>query len=173
MKKLISIVLCIVLCTALAACGSNTGNGTQQAEAAEKYSFAAVPLTDEEQEILSLMGNDVTVVSDAEYVSTVAEILYHGKSFEGKVFQLEGTLSLDGEATFLCRNLVGDKETVVLQLPLRYLEKEISSGAWVRVTGIVSVTDDGHSVLDLVAIEGFAQQGQANISWDGGEIHQH
>lgn len=169
-KRVISILLCIALCAALAACG---GNGEKVAEPAEQYSFAAVPLTDEEQEILTLMGDDITTVSDADYVSTVTEILYHGKSFEGMVYQLEGTLSVDGETAIISRNLVSDKETVVLEMPLRYLKKEISSGTWVRVTGIVAVTDGGQSVLDVVAIEGLAQQGQANMSWDGGEIHQH
>lgn len=170
MKKVISILLCIALCAALAACGGNPKNGT---EPTEKYSFAAVPLTEEEQQILTLMGADVTAVSDDDYVSTVTEILYHGKSYEGMVFQLEGTLTMGGETGILSRNLVSDKETKVLELPLRYLKKEISSGAWVRVTGIVSVSDNDQSVLDVVAIEGLAQQGQVDMRWDGGEIHRH
>ena len=169
-KRVISILLCIALCAALAACG---GNAEKAAEPTEQYSFAAVPLTDEEQEIVSLIGDDVIAVSDADYVSTVTEILYHGKSHAGMVFQLEGTLTVDGETAALSRNLVSDKETKVLELPLRYMNKEIGSGAWVRVTGIAAVNDDGQSVLDVVAIECLAQQGQANMSWDGGEIHQH
>lgn len=171
MKRIISILLCVALCAVLAACGGNTEQKT--AESAQKYSFEAVPLTDEEKEIVALMGDDINVVSDADYISTVTEILYHGNSFTGMVYQLEGTLTVDGETVALSRNLVSDKETMVLGLPLRYMNKEIGSGAWVRVTGIVAANDDGQSVLDVVAIECLAQQGQANMSWDGGEVHQH
>lgn len=171
MKKVISILLCIALCAALAACGGGAGKETQPAA---KYSFAAVPLTDEEKEIISMMGEDVIVVTDADYVATVVEVLYHGAAHSGKVYQMEGTLTVDGENVTLSRNLVSSKETQTLSLPLRYLEKDIGSGAWVRVTGIVSVdAESGASVLDIVAIECLDQQGQANMNWDGGEIHQH
>ena len=38
---------------------------------------------------------------------------------------------------------------------------------------IVAADDSGASVLDVVAMESLAKAGNAELSWAGGELHQH
>lgn len=156
----------------MAACG---GSETTDATSAA-VEYEAVPLTEEEQELIELMGEDVNVVADADYINTISEIMYHGTEFNGLVFQVEGVLNVEGESVSLYRNLVNGKEIQTLGLPLRYLTKELQDGIWVKVTGIVAEAEvDGQmmSVLDIVAIEGFAEAGQMDLEWDGNSTHQH
>lgn len=160
------------MCIAMAACGGSGEPAGTDAIAA----FDPVPLTEEEATLIDMMGEDIIPVSDEEYISTVSEIIYHTDAFAGQVFQLEGVLNIDGETMTLYRNLVHGDQTQKLELPLRYLEKEVSSGAWVRITGIVSSAEvDGQtvSVLDIATIEGLAEVGQMDLEWDGGSTHQH
>jgi len=167
--KFFTILLCIVLCINLAGCGGAPADEPT-------VSFDSVPLTAEEQEIIEIMGDDINVISDEDYIHMVSELIYHGASLSGQVFQLEGTLAIDGESMVLYRNLVHGSETATLGIPLRYLEKEIQSGAWVKVVGIVSVAEvDGQqmTVLDIAAIEGLAMPGKMDLEWDGGNTHQH
>lgn len=172
MKKLTVFLICAAMCIAMAACG---GSGEPVATDAN-VAFDPVPLTEEEAAVIEMMAEDINHISDADYISSVSEIIYHTDAFEGQVFQLEGILSIDGESMSLYRNLVHGDQTQKLGLPLRYLEKEVPSGAWVRVTGIVASAEvDGQtvSVLDIAAIEGLSEAGQAELEWDGGSTHQH
>lgn len=174
MKRILSILLCAALCLSLAACG---GNGDAPSSAAgDAAVYDPVPLTEEEEGILEAMGSDVQGISDEDYIATVGELLYHTADYAGQVFQLEGVLFADGETASVYRTLENGDQTQTLGLPLRYLEKEIASGAWVRVTGIVAQGEvDGASatVLDVVAIEALSAYGQDTLPWDGASVHQH
>lgn len=167
MKKLIAILLSLVLTLALTACG--TAESVQTAQPV----VATVPLTQEESGILEAMGEDVNVIANEDYIHTVAELLYHGDSFSGQVYQLEGSLRKSDEGVFVYRNLVHDGEKTELGLPLRNLEKDVPDGAWVQLTGIVAVDEDGNTVLDVVAIVVPAEVGEVDMDWAGGELHQH
>ena len=159
------------MCFALVACGGSEPAGTEA-----NAVFDAVPLTEEEAALIEMMGEDIVSVSDEDYIGAVSEIIYHTDAFAGQVVQLEGLLRIDGESMTLYRNLVHGDQVQELGLPLRYLEKEVPTGAWVRVTGIVSAAEvDGQviSVLDIAAIEGLAEVGQFDLEWDGGSTHQH
>ncbi len=169
-KKVVCALICLALCMPIAACAE------QQTEEPTKVVSEAVALTEEEQGILKAIGSDIHVVSDEDYIKTVAEMMYHTADYAGQVYQLEGILSVKEDNIQLCRTLVSEDETMTLGLPLRYLEKDIADGSWVRVTAIVAQDDSGEepvTVLDVVAIESLAEAGQAELAWDGLEIHQH
>lgn len=175
MKKCILFLLCVVLCVSMVACGGNDAPAAPAATEAQIVS-EAVPLTDEEKEIIKLMGADVVPVSDEEYISVISEMTYHTADYVGKVYQVDGILTVEGENVTLSRNLVHGDETVVLGLPVRYLTKEIVSGSWVRLTAIVAeaeINGQAMTVLDTVAVEGLAEVGNANLEWDGNSTHQH
>ncbi len=169
-KKVVCAVICLALCMPIAACAE------KQTEETTKAASEAVALTEEEQGILEAIGSDIHVVSDEDYIKTVAEMMYHTAEYAGQVYQLEGILSVKEDSIQLCRTLVSEDETMTLGLPMRYLEKEIADGSWVRVTAIVAQDDSGEepvAVLDVVAIESLTEAGQAEMAWDGSEIHQH
>lgn len=168
MKRVLSAVLSVVLILSLAACGEKAADGFKT----EQVDYDAVLLTEEEKGILEAMGSDVNVVSDESYVSTVSELIYHTADYVGSVYQLEGVISVDGENVSVYRTLVNGDETQQLGLPLRYMEKEIVDGAWVRVTGVIASGENG-TVLDVVAIEAPEEYGQTEFQWDGSDVHQH
>lgn len=171
MKKILLLLLCVVIGVSLIACGNSEPAATET-NAVSK----AIPLTDEEKELIELMGADVVPVSDDEYISVISEMIYHTSEYVGRVYQVDGILTIDGENVTLSRNLVSSNKTASLGLPVRYLTKEIESGSWVRLTGIVAeaeVNGQMMSVLDVVAIEGLAEVGKADLDWDGNSTHQH
>ena len=139
------------------------------------YKRQAISLTEEEQKILEMMGEDVIAVTDEDYASVVEELQYHTGEFNGKVYQLEGTYSQDSSASFVSRTLVHDGEETTCGLPLVFLEKEIEDGAWIRITGIVNegeVKGQTVNVLEVVAIEVLQEEGKAVLEWDG-SAHEH
>ena len=165
--------LCLVGCTARGNNGDTSAGGSKTAAG------TAIPLTEEETDILEAMGEDVQTISDADYASTVFELQAHVGEFAGQVFQLEGVYSADGlddsDAPFVYRTLVHDGSETKLGLPLRYLEKELTDGSWIRVTAIIGTEDyngESRTVLEVVAVEAPAEAGQTQLDWDG-VGHQH
>ena len=174
-KKIICAVICLALCMPFTACADKETDPSEPA-ASTGTAYEAVALTQEEQDILDAMGSDVHVVSDETYIETVTEMMYHPSEFVGQVYQLEGFLAIDEDSIQLYRTLVSESETMTLGLPLRYLEKDIADASWVRVTAIVAQDDTGDqpfTVLDIATIESLAEAGQAELTWDGADLHQH
>ena len=160
--KRITIVFCSALLVfTFAGCGSEN--------AAEP-----IPLTSEEAELLEAMGDDVNVITDDVYSNAVIELQAHPGSFSGQVYQLEGvytTSTINGvETPYVYRTLVHDGEETTCGLPLKYLEKDIPDGAWIRVTAIIGTDDyngDILTVMEVVAVEALETAGQAQLEWDG------
>ncbi len=168
-KKVICAVICLALCLSVAACTEKKPDPTDASQ-------TVIPLTEEEQGILDAMGSDVNVVTDETFIETVAEMMYHTAQYEGKVYQLEGRFSAVGGSGQIYRTLVSESKTMTLGLSLRYLEKDIPDGSWVRVTAIVAqgeVDGKAATVLDVVAIEAPQKAGQIELPWDGADIHSH
>ena len=174
MKKTLALILAalaVLLC--FAACGkSQTGETAGQAPASSAHQ-GPVAMTDEEKDLVSALKDDTTTLTDDDYITQVAEILYHTADQTGKVYELEGVLGVDGENKTVYRTLVNGSEKTTLALPLRYADKDIAAGAWIHVVGVVAADDSGASVLDVVAMESLAKAGNAELSWAGGELHQH
>lgn len=176
MKRLTAILLCIVLVVCLTACGQSKPAGTTAGGSETSVTSAPqgpVAMTDEEKDLVSALKEDTTTLTDDDYITQVAEILYHTADQTGKVYELEGVLGVDGENKTLYRTLVNGSEKTTLALPLRYADKDIAAGAWIHVVGVVAADDSGASVLDVVAMESLAKAGNAELSWAGGELHQH
>ena len=173
MKRLTAILLCIVLVVCLTACGQSKPAGITPGGSAASAPQGPVAMTDEEKDLVSALKEDTTTLTDDDYITQVAEILYHTADQTGKVYELEGVLGVDGENKTLYRTLVNGSEKTTLALPLRYADKDIAAGAWIHVVGVVAADDSGASVLDVVAMESLAKAGNAELSWAGGELHQH
>ena len=173
MKRLTAILLCIVLVACLTACGQSKPAGTTAGGSETSAPQGPVAMTDEEKDLVSVLKEDTTTLTDDDYITQVAEILYHTADQTGKVYELEGVLGVDGENKTLYRTLVSGSEKTTLALPLRYADKDIAAGAWIHVVGVVAADDSGASVLDVVAMESLAKAGNAELSWAGGELHQH
>lgn len=165
LKQITSIICSALLVLAIAGCSSENSN--------------SIPLTDDESEVLEAMGDDVNVITDDDYSGIVIELQAHPGNFSGQVYQLEGvytTGSVNGMDTpFVYRTLIHDGEETTCGLPLKYLEKEIPDGAWIRVTAIIGTEDYGGetcTVMEVVAVEALAKAGQSQLEWDG-VGHQH
>lgn len=138
-----------------------------------------ISLTREEKEILKKMGDDVHVISEADYPSMVTELQAHIGEYSGQVYQLEGvftTTDLNGEETpFVYRTLLHDGEQTQCGLPIRYLEKELPEGSWIRISGIINSFEYGgeiYTTLETVAVETPEETGSAELEWDGiGHTH--
>jgi uncharacterized membrane protein YcgQ (UPF0703/DUF1980 family) len=157
-RKITAIVLCALLVlSALSGCGSSR-----------------VTLTEEETNILEMMGDDVHAVADADYAEVVTELQDNADEFTGEVYQLEGiytTTTINGEESpYVYRTLVNGDEKTECGLPLKYLEKDLPDGAWIRVSGIVNsgeFQDLSCTVLEVVAVESLDETGQTELTWNG------
>ena len=90
MKRIIAFLLCAVLAVSFAACGkSQTGETVGQAPASSAPQ-GPVAMTDEEKDLVSALKEDTTTLTDDDYITQVAEILYHTADQTGKVYELEG-----------------------------------------------------------------------------------
>lgn len=171
----------VLLLLAFAACNRETAvedqdeNDSQtSSEASVSQPTEAIPLTEEETGILEAMGEDVNVVTEAEYPTTVTEMNHHTAQYAGQVYQLEGvytTTTINGVDTpYVYRTLVNGEEKTVCGLPMKYLEKDLADGSWIRVTAIINSGDfDGETctVAEVVAVETLAEAGQAELQWSG------
>lgn len=174
-KKFFCVFLCVVFCLSLVACGEKADD-TPKSDGDIKEVHEEIPLTEEEKGILEAMGSDVNVIPDEEYIETISEMRYHTADYIGRVYQVEGIFASDDEGISVYRKLINGDETETLGISLRYLEKEIPDGAWIRITGIVAedeADDESAAVLDVVAIEALAEYGQADLQWNGFYEHQH
>lgn len=171
MKKFLVLLLCIALCASMIACGKNSDSDALKAFN-ENVVIDEVPLSDEEKELIELIGSDITVVSDEDYISAISELTHHPAEYAGYVFQIEGVLSYEGDQITLYRTLVHGEQTQILGMPVNYLVKDFEDNSWVRLTAIISDVD-GVTALDVIAAEGLAEVGSAALAWDGNDTHQH
>ena len=135
-----------------------------------------VALDQDEKELLELIGEDIHVVTDDDYARTVSELAYHTGEYSGEVYQLEGIYGVENGASSVSRTLVDGENKTVCGLPLRYVQKEIDAGSWVKVTGVVNTDEESgteQNVLEVVAIESLPEGGQTELPWESGGAHQH
>ncbi len=184
LKKIVLLLFTALFLISCAACTpkseanpNETPEVSTPSETEEK--LEAIPLSEEEQRILKEMGEDVQSVSEEDFGNTVTELVFHGEDFVGQVFQMEGLYTVTAvnqvETPFVSRTMVNGQEKTVCGLPLKYLEKDLSDGAWIRVTGIINTADfegETATVLEVVAVEALETPGQAELSWTG-PAHQH
>lgn len=181
-KKWKALICALAMSVCFAACGDDAakqsskptkeaGNETETEAAVDED----VSLTEEEKKIIEEMGDDVQIISEADYPATVTELSYHVGEYDGQVFQLEGiytTETFEGGYPYVYRVLNNNGEKTNCGLAMEYIEKEIPEGAWVRVTAIVSsaeINGVSSTVLQVVAIETLSNAGNAELTWDGSE----
>lgn len=113
-------------------------------------------LSEDEEEMIELIGDDVNAVSKDDFVTVISDITENPEDYTGKVYEFDGmyttTDSEDGDKPYLYQ-MVDDEK---LGIQMRYATKEVDEGEWIHVTGVISVEEhDGHShtFLDVVAME--------------------
>ena len=193
MRKILVILLSLMMVLSLCACGK-TQNSTPvpateapapatevpvsetaaPAPVAEAPAEEAKPvetkeeveLNQDEQELITLVGEDLNVVDDGNFASVVPELIYHVGEHDGEVYMMEGIFHQHGDEIFLGRTLKNGDEVTELMFPMRYLNKEIADGSWVGVTGVIN-SENSATVLDIIAIEVKAEAGNAVLEWSG------
>ena len=167
-KNFLLIIVCVMICSLMASCSS--------AEKKGKTNENCIPLNEEEKQLLDAVNEDIKEVTDENYIETLVELISHTEEFSGQLYQMEGMYVLDDGIPYLSRDLVNGGEVTALALPLVYMTKEMTMGAWVKVTGIINegeIEGEKRTVLEVIAIESLPETGQAELQWDGKFKHQH
>lgn len=151
LKRFISYFVCACISVSLAAC-----NGQNLKKLAEGPPEASKPLLDADatdEELLEVLGDEVHVVADEDYIKMVKEFQEHTEEYAGKIYQLEGIYTTeDGNPCIAKADADGAQETSGA-MPLKYLTEELEEGARIRVTGIVNEGEiEGKTVPLLEAI---------------------
>ena len=178
MKKILLSIL-VAMLLAMSACNNNLGPISDTSDDTNMTIPAeTVPLTEEEIDLLNAIGNDLRVISEADYANEVTEMIHHTASYTGQVVQIEGVYSsnLNGDSIpYVYRTLVANGTETTCGLPLVYLETEIPDKAWIRVSAIVGsgeVNGKSVTVLEVIAIESLSKSGQKTVEWTG-SAHNH
>lgn len=148
-----------------------------EADNADETDADAGILTADEEELVALLTDETTVITDDTYAELVSEMQYHPGDFTGKVYQLEGvyTREYNGETPYVYRTLVNGEEETFCGLPLVYSDKNIKEGTWVKATGIVNVHEiegEEQIAFEIVAIQSMDEPGNASLEWSG-SAHAH
>lgn len=147
------------------------------ADTADETEADAGSLTADEEELVALLADDTTVITDDTYAGLVSEMQYHPGEFTGKAYQVEGvyTMAYNGETPYIYRTLVNGEEETFCGLPLVYSDKNIKEGTWVKATGIVNVHEiegEEQIAFEIVAIQSMEEPGAATLEWNG-SAHAH
>lgn len=155
-KKIITFTLCAFIGISVSACNDSTKpQGSSAVEpATQQEQTSQEPLLDadaSDEELLEAIKEDIHVVSDSDYESTVAELLAHTDEYSGKLYQLEGFYLTEGQNAYLAREAdTGSADGCLL---LKYLPDSIAEGSHVRITGIVNGdTTDGKTAAALEVV---------------------
>lgn len=158
-KKFLTFTLCAVIGISASACNGSTNNpktqdlpstetGMQQEESSQK------PLLDadaSDEELLEAIKEDIHVVSDSDYDSTVTELMAHTNQYSGKIYQLEGVYVKNKQNAYLAKE--AGQNSVEGCLMLKYLPESIAENTPVRITGIVNEdTAGGKTVAALEVV---------------------
>lgn len=169
-----ALVFSAVSCAGAASEESSKVLASEQETEAESGSETAdsAALTENEEELIALLADDIQEITDEDYAELVPEIQYHLDRFSGQVYQIEGVYTEEyaEETPYIYRTLVNGEEETICGLPLYYVDKEIPEGSWIRVTGIVNVHEAGEEMvnaLEVMAIQTLEEEGEAVLEWNG------
>lgn len=185
-KRFALYLLCAAAAVLSAACGSSgTKNTTplvnESADSGSTVKIDAtlpdpdtevtpVSLSEGEQEVLGLVEVDIHKITDENYVETVMKINTGSDEFFGSLYQLEGVYVRKNNTPYVARIIILNGEKVFCGIPLKYMEKNITEGAWIRVTGVIQageVNGKEASFLEVVAAESMSETGQRELEWSG------
>lgn len=158
------LLILLALCLLVSACTkAPADDGEQQDD--------MLQMTQEDQELIAQIGDDVHPVADDDFVTTIQALVSNTASWEGMVYEVEGLLTyvdMHGEMVpYVYRNYAPDGgEATKIGIQLRYLTGEPAEGVWIRVVGIVALEEhDGHAhaVLDVIAAETTKTAGKTTV----------
>lgn len=182
-NRLLALLIAVLMLATCAACANKeeseapvSAEYTPTPEVVEQDN-APLALSEEDEELLTVVGEDIQVLDDASFAEYVTELMYHAGSYDGTLIQLEGIYSaeLDDVGTeYIYRTLVNGEEKTTAALPLRYLIGVPEEGSWLRVTAVIAtgeINGAQATVLDVIAVESI-EAGAAELVWTG-SAHAH
>ena len=162
-KKIIALFLCVLLSFSLISCSSRDPQempaGTSE-ETENQEPLLGPDATDED--LLELLGDDVHVVTEDEYMETLKDIKENTGEYAGQIYQMEGFFIKDGDNPYLGASADGGKAEG--SLPLTYMTQEPAEGSRVRITGIVNqgeVDEETVAVLEVLVVENLEELKEA------------
>ena len=168
MKKTITVFAALLLCLSLAAC-------TGSAPAPSEPSVDPAAYSANEEESISIVSDDLIVVTDETFAETVVELVAHTGMFDGIPYQMQGVFKRIDGTPCLTRILRNGGEETEIALPLALLYKEYTDGEWIEAVGIAAtgeINGVNQTVLDLIAVKALPQSGNSVLDWDG-DAHHH
>ena len=177
LRKLVICALCACLGFSLHACSNSSqkpADDTQKPQEAQDSRGEAddtqpKPLLDSDatdEELLEVLGDEINVVTDEDYVEMVTEFQEHTEKYEGKIYQLEGFYTTENGTPCIARTVVDGSQKASSSMPLKYLPQEPEEDAWILVTGIVNESElNGKAMplLEVIVAETLDEQGKAEL----------
>ncbi len=141
--------------------GSNTDSTPEQAQKEPLPDTGAAKDGDEEpllsadatdQELLDALGENIHVITEDDYLSTVSELIEHTGEYSGNIYQLEGIFTKEGDDPYISRTFPKDGHSSSVRLPLKYLPKEPEENTPIRVTGIIIEGQIGGKAVTVLEV---------------------
>ncbi len=105
-----------------------------------------------DEELLELLKDETTVVSDADYIATLRSFQEETNDHVGQLYQIEGSYVVEGGTPYLGRTVVDGERRKPCRIPLKYVMEEPEEGAWIRVTGILNRGEVGGKIVPLLEV---------------------
>ena len=109
-----------------------------------------------DEELLDALGDNIHRITEDDFFDTVSELIEHTDDYSGKIYQMEGIFTKDGEEPYISRTFSEDGHTSSIRLPLKYLPQEPEENTPIRVTGIINkgqADGEAGTVLEVHVLE--------------------
>lgn len=120
-------------------------------------------LNEWEQTAMETLGPKATEITDETFASTINGFLEDPSSCDGQIYILEGVYTVEDDVPYISRTMPDGSPC---RLPLKYLEKAVEEGAWIRLMGIFSfdtLRDETCCLIQTVTVEGLETPGQVQL----------
>lgn len=105
-----------------------------------------------DEELLELLKDDTTVVSDADYIAMLHSFQEETNDHVGQLYQIAGVYVTEGGTPYLSRTVVDGEKREPCRIPLKYVIEEPEEGAWIQVTGILNRGEVGEKIVPLLEV---------------------
>ncbi len=168
-KKMLAFFLSAILACSLVACSGpkkqessdntkkeDTSQDTENQKDEDPESDSQKPVLDADatdEELLDLVKDDITVVTEKKFAKTVADMKEHVEDVSGQLYQMEGFYTEIDGIPYLTDSLESEEAN---SLPLRYVIETPKEGARIRVTGVAETDEEAEEqavVFSIVVLE--------------------
>lgn len=102
MKKILSIYLCIIISFSMAACSEKKPQVSMETEQSDNDTPEPLLGPDStDEDLLELLAGEIHVVTDEDYIEMINDFKEHTDQYAGKIYQIEGTYTMEGDVPYL------------------------------------------------------------------------